>query len=152
MQLSQHEKYLLNFFFHFLNFDWILNIFEIKMSLLDDLFLNLRTLKDMVKKISLKSPVSAGSSTSNIVDRLKHCSKLNDSTFTIFIDPCYSNSGWKSLYECYSKSSDCLLTHSLPITRFLFLIEIIFSNIFRCNYLRHEKYFLNFFLHFPNFD
>ena len=152
MQLSQHEKYFLNFFFHFLNFDWILNIFEIKMSLLDDLFLKLRTLKDMVKKISLKSPVSEGSSTSNIVDRLKHCSKLNDSTFTIFIDPCYSNSGWKSLYECYSKSSDCLLTHSLPITRFLFLIEIIFSNIFRCNYLRHEKYFLNFFLHFPNFD
>ena len=137
---------------HFLILDSVLNIFEKKMSLLDDLFLNLRTLKDMVKKISLKSPVSAGSSTSNIVDRLKHCSKLNDSTFTIFIDPCYSNSGWKSLYECYSKSSDCLLTHSLPITRFLFLIEIIFSNIFRCNYLRHEKYFLNFFLHFPNFD
>ena len=34
----------------------------------------------------------------------------------------------------------------------LFLIETIYSNIFRCNYLRSEKYCLNFFLHFLNLD
>ena len=39
----------------------------------------------------LKSPVSKDSSTSNMVNGPKHCSKLNDSTFTIFIDPCKGN-------------------------------------------------------------
>ena len=34
----------------------------------------------------LKSPVSEDSSRSTMVNGPKHCSKLNDSTFTIFID------------------------------------------------------------------
>ena len=34
----------------------------------------------------------------------------------------------------------------------VFLIETIYSNIFRCNYLRNEKMFFNFFLHFRNLD
>ena len=33
-----------------------------------------------------------------------------------------------------------------------FLIETIYSNIFRSNYLRNEKYFLNIFLHFQKLD
>ena len=32
----------------------------------------------------------------------------------------------------------------------LFLTEAIYCNISRCNYLKNEKYFLNFFLHFLN--
>ena len=36
----------------------------------------------------LKSPVSEDPSTTNIVNGPKHCSKLNDSTYTIFIDSC----------------------------------------------------------------
>ena len=84
---------------HFLILDSVLNIFEKKMSLLDDLFLNLRTLKDMVKKISLKSPVSEGPSSINMVNGPKHFWNLNDSTFAIFIDPYEDNSGWKSLAE-----------------------------------------------------
>ena len=45
----------------------------------------------------LKSPVSEESSTSNMVNVPKHCSKLNGSTFTIFIDPVekfYVESPW----------------------------------------------------------
>ena len=34
----------------------------------------------------------------------------------------------------------------------LFLIETIYCNIFRCKYLRIEKYFQNFFLYFLNLD
>ena len=34
----------------------------------------------------------------------------------------------------------------------VFLTEAIYCNIFRCNYLRNEKYFLTFFLHFLNLD
>ena len=43
----------------------------------------------------LKSNVWEDSSTSNMVNVPKHCSKLNDSTFTIFTNSCEGNSGWK---------------------------------------------------------
>ena len=45
-----------------------------------------------------------------------------------------------------------LLTHWLPMISILLLTEVIYCNIFRCNYLRNQKYFLNFFLHFLNLD
>ena len=90
-----------------------------------------------------------------MVNGQKHSSKLNDSTFTIFIDPCADNSGWKSLSELYAVSYDCLLTHWLLITSIFFLTETTYSNIFRCTYHSYEKYFLSFlfnffFLHFRN--
>ena len=53
----------------------------------------------MFKKSPLKESFG-----SNVVKESKHCSKFNDSTFTIFIDPCESNSGLKSLCEWYAKS------------------------------------------------
>ena len=52
----------------------------------------------------LKSPVSEDSSTNNMGNGPEHCAKLNDSTFTIFIDPCEGNSGSRSLSELYAKS------------------------------------------------
>ena len=52
----------------------------------------------------LKSPLSEDPSRSNMVNRPKLCLKLYDSNINIFIDPCESNSGLKSLYEWYSKS------------------------------------------------
>ena len=97
----------------------------------------------------LKSPVWEDSATSNVVNRPKLCWNLNHSTFTIFTDPCEGNSGWKSLCDWYAKFYDCLLTHWLPMTSILFLTEVIYCNIFRCNFLRIERYFPNFlfFLH-----
>ena len=44
-----NEKYFLHFFLHFLNLDSILNIFEKKMTLIADVFLNLRTPKNVVR-------------------------------------------------------------------------------------------------------
>ena len=38
------------------------------------------------------------------------------------------------------------------MTSILFLIETIYCNIFRCNYVRNKKLSLNFFLNFPNLD
>ena len=52
----------------------------------------------------LKSPVSEDLSTSNMVNGPKHYSKLNQSIFTRFIDPCEDNSDWKSLSDFYAKS------------------------------------------------
>ena len=45
----KNEKYFRNFFLHFLNLDSILNIFEKKMTLIADVFLNLRTPKNVVR-------------------------------------------------------------------------------------------------------
>ena len=100
----------------------------------------------------LKKPLSEGPLTSNKTNGPKHCWNLNDSTFTIFIDPCENNYGWKSLSELYAKSYDCLLTHRLPKTSILFLTEAIYCKIFRCIYLRNEKDFPYFFFHFRNLD
>ena len=47
-----------------------------------------------------------------------------------------------------SKSYDCFLTNWLPMTSILFLIETIYCNIFRCNYLRNKKLFQDFFFFF----
>ena len=38
------------------------------------------------------------------------------------------------------------------MTSILFLTEEIYCNIFRCIYVRNEKYFVNFFLHFLNLE
>ena len=45
----RNENYFLNFFFNFRNLDWILNIFLKKMTLIADVFLNLRTRKNVVR-------------------------------------------------------------------------------------------------------
>ena len=52
----------------------------------------------------LISPLSEDPCTSNKVKEPKHFSKLNDSTFTLFIDTWEGHSGLKSLCELYAKS------------------------------------------------
>ena len=62
MQLSKKRKISSDFFFffffflHFLNLDSILKIFRKKMTLIADVFLNLRTPKNVVRKKSKKVP------------------------------------------------------------------------------------------------
>ena len=60
------------------------------MNLRADVILNLRSTKDVVRKMSKKSP-SEDPLTSNMVNRPKH-SNLNGSIFTIFIDATEGNS------------------------------------------------------------
>ena len=86
----RNEKYFVNFFLHFLNLDSILKIFKKKIALIADLFLNLRTPKYVVREMSEKSRFTYPL-TSDMVKRAKHCWNLNDSNFTIFIDPCEGN-------------------------------------------------------------
>ena len=86
--------------------------------------------------------------TSNMANRVKHCLKLEDSTFAIFIDPSAWNPGWKNSLWVIRRILRLFSTHWLPITSIHFLIETIYSKYFRCNYLRNEKYFLHFFFIF----
>ena len=96
----------------------------------------------------LKSPLSENPSTSNMVNRPTQCSKLNDSTFTIFVDPLERSSCSKSFSEWYGKSQDCLLTLSLRIISILLLWKTIYCNIFWSNYLRKKKHLISFFFLF----
>ena len=48
MQLSKKRNIFSQFFLHFRNLDSILNIFKKKMTLIADVFLNLRTPKNAV--------------------------------------------------------------------------------------------------------
>ena len=99
----------------------------------------------------LRSAVSEDPLTSNMLNRPKNYSKLNDGTFTKFIDLCEGNSDLIGLSEWYAKFQDCLLIHLLPVITTLFLKEGIYCNIFRCLYLRNEKYVLNLFFAFSKF-
>ena len=93
----------------------------------------------------LQSPVSEDLSASTMVNRTKPCWNLEDNNFTIILVHCEGNSVGKSLFEWYTQSYYCLLIHWPPITSIPFLLDTIYSNIFRCNYLRNEIYFLTFF-------
>ena len=139
-----NKKFFCISFFHFLNLYSILNIFKNKWPWWLMYFWTYGLRKTWLEKC-LKSPVSDDPSISNILNGQKHKRNLNNSMFTIFIDPCEDDSGWKRLSEWYAKSYDCLLTQWLPITSILLLIDTIYRNIFRCIYLRKEKYFLIFF-------
>ena len=59
-------------------------------------FSSYRLLKTRLDKC-LKSPVSEERSASNTVNFPKHCSNLNNSTFTKFNDHCEGNSIEKSI-------------------------------------------------------
>ena len=51
----RNENYFLKWFLNFGNLDSILNIFKKKMTFIGDVFLNLRTRKDIVRSMSEKS-------------------------------------------------------------------------------------------------
>ena len=55
MHLSQKRKIFSQIFFHFRNLESILNIFKKNMTLIADVFLNLRTPKYVVREMSIKS-------------------------------------------------------------------------------------------------
>ena len=68
------------------------------MTLIDFVFPKWRTPKTWLDKC-LKSPVWDGPSTSNMINRPKHCWNLHHSTFIIFIDHCQGNwNGKNSLF------------------------------------------------------
>ena len=119
----RNKKYFLNSFLHFVNLDSIFNIFQKKRWLSQLMYFWTYGLVNTRLGKCMKSPVSEGPSTNNMANVPKHCWTLHDSTFTMFIDPCKSNSRLKSL--------------SLAIRNILFLTDSIYCNIFRCKYLKN---------------
>ena len=56
MQKSKKRKIFSTFSLHFLNLDSILNLFRKEMTVIADLFLTLRTPKNVVRQMSKKNP------------------------------------------------------------------------------------------------
>ena len=104
----------------------------------------------------LKSPISGDHSTSNMVNRTQLCGNLNNSTLRYLLIPLNAIQGEKDSPSYMQNLATVFLTQWLPITSTLFLIDTIFSSIFICNYVRNEKFCLNFFVAFSksrfNFD
>ena len=107
----------------------------------------------------LKSRVLEHPQTDNVENGLKHSCNLNGCTFPIFIKHFEAFNKYckgklntldvgKTLLQQYTKSQDCLLTHSLLITSIICLNETISRNEFRCNYLKHKKTFSGLFFSF----
>ena len=98
----ENKKPFLDFFLHFRNLVSIWNIFNKKITLIEDVFPKLRILKTSLDQC-LKSPVSEDPSKSNLLNRPNHCSKLMDISFTICSDHWEGNSLAKSL--CFKSVS-----------------------------------------------
>ena len=92
----RNKKHFPNFFLHFRSLDSILQIFKKKMTLIADVFLNLRTPKTWLDKC-LKSPVSEDPLRGNMLNALKNSWNLNYGTFMILIDHYEGNEVGKSL-------------------------------------------------------
>ena len=86
------------------------------------------------KRLLLKRLRGLGSehhSVINVLTGSKHCWKMQGTTIILFSHEFQVNWVVKILLYFYLKSSDCLLTHSLPMTSFPAAICRIFSNNFK---------------------
>ena len=124
IQLSQKQNTFSELLAAFLKYSLTFEDFESSMTLIAFVFRKLPTTKSKLDKC-LKSLVSEVPSTSNMADVPKHYWNLHYSIFMWFIDPCQVNRVRKSLSYWHAKSWDCLLTHWLPNTSILFLLETI---------------------------
>ena len=97
---------------------------EKKMTVIDFVFPKLRTPKRWLDKY-LKRPPSEDSSTNKMVKGPERCRNLHHGSSIRFIYQCEGIWVVKSLTYLHEKSWDCLLTHWLPMTSILFLIETI---------------------------
>ena len=134
IQISEKWKIFSKFFsWHFLNLESILNIFRKKTALQADVFLNLRTPKNvryMSKNSCLRWPFEKEHGKwSEILLKFErqHLYHIYWSLGRQF--------SWKIVSWWHDKCQDCFLTHWLPMASILFLTEGIFCDIFRCSYL-----------------
>ena len=121
-----------------------------KMTLITYLFPKLQTAKGVVRKMS-KKPISEYRSTGNMLKVPKHKWNLHGTTFIIFSHYFEQIRVGKCLSWWYLKSYHCLLRYRMPITSTVAVLGRIYSNRFKCTYLRNWKVILSFLVYFWNF-
>ena len=92
----------------------------------------------------LKSSLSEDASTTKMVKGWNTVQSLTTASLPYLLIPV------KEIQIC--SSLGLFVNQLTAMTSILFWTEAIYCNIFRCLYLRNEKYFLNFLLHFINLD
>ena len=98
----------------------------------------------------LEGLASKHDSVINVLTGSKQGSKMESITIILFPHDFQVNWVGKSLIYSDLKSSDCLLTHWLPMTSIPAAICRIFCNNFKRYYLKNATLFLDFLLHFWN--
>ena len=88
--LSLKQSTFFELFFHFGNLHEILNIFQKKKTPIADVFLKLRTPKNVLKEVSKKYRFR-GHFGDQHGEENKHCSNIDDTTFSIVVDHCEGN-------------------------------------------------------------
>ena len=112
-------------------------------------FRNYCFLKSLLLK-RLESLASEHHSVINVLTGSKHRWKEQGTTIILFPHEFQVNWVGKSLIYSDLKSSDCSLSHWLPMTNIHSAICRIFCNNFKRDYLKNARLFLDFLLHFWN--
>ena len=98
----------------------------------------------------LKGLASAHDSVINVLTGSKHCWSQHGTTIFLLFHEFEINWVGKSLPESQLKSSYCLLTRWLPMTSIPVAVSRLSDNKFKRLYLKKQKVFLDFLLHFWN--
>ena len=109
-QLSQKQRNFCQFLTAFLKYGLNFEYFE---------------KQDDPNRFCISDITDSENSRSNMVNVPKHCWNLHHSILIKFTNQCQRNWVRKSLSYWHAESWDCLLTHWLPMTSVLFLIETI---------------------------
>ena len=96
----------------------------------------------------LRSPVSEDNSASSMKNGSKHCSNLNDSTFTTFIDPCEENSGSIKPLSVVSKILGLFVNPFTSDNKYSLLMEGNLLQHFQMHLSQKRKSFSPFFFFF----
>ena len=98
----------------------------------------------------LKGLTSAHHSVINVLTGSRHCWSQHGITIFLFFHEFEINWIGKCLPESHLKSSDILLTRSLPTTSIPVAISRFSDNNFKRFYLKKKTHFVDFWLHFWN--
>ena len=146
----RNEKCFVNFFLHFVNLLSILNILKKKMTLIADTFLNLRTLKYIVREMSKKFRLRGAFDKWDGKQDETLLKSERQHPYHIYW------SLWRKLELKKSLWAICSVWGLFvnPLTahdKYSLLKVAIYCNIFRCIYLKDEEHFVNFFWTFSKF-
>ena len=80
----------------------------------------------------------------NVLTSRKDSWNLQKNTFIRLFHHTDPNSGRKNYFQSDMRLKDCLITHWLPATSILVVIERIYRHWFKSNYLKNDKFFARF--------
>ena len=144
MQLFKKLKLFCDSFFYFWNLHQILNVWKKKMIVIANLFLELQTVKDIVRSLSNKrcfrTPLD-----SQHVKVFQTFVKSSRDLFLTFFFIALRETDLENVSLCYMWNRRGVW---LAMTSIIFWTVRVCGSQFKWNYLENEKIFLDFWFHF----